>query len=83
MGGFGTLPGQFQSLVNLTIDKDNRVYTTEQLAGRMQIFQYINNERAKAEKDRRDLEAKKKSDERRAVKTNAAEIKPAESPVSK
>jgi len=77
MGGFGTLPGQFQSLVNLTIDKKNRVYTTEQLAGRMQIFQYTNNTQAKAEKERRDLAAKKKADERRVTKTNAGDTKPA------
>ncbi|HEX7961734.1 MAG TPA: 6-bladed beta-propeller, partial [Terriglobales bacterium] len=83
MGGFGMLPGQFQSLVNLTIDKNNRVYTTEQLAGRMQIFQYTNNAQAKAEKERRDLEAKKKTDEKRAAKTDGGEAKPAESPVNK
>jgi len=71
------LPGQFQSLVNLTIDKNNRVYTTEQLAGRMQIFQYTNNAQAKAEKERRDLEAKKKADERRTSKTSAGDTKPA------
>jgi sugar lactone lactonase YvrE len=82
MGGFGMLPGQFQSLVNLTIDKNNRVYTTEQLAGRMQIFQYTNNAQAKAEKERRDLEAKKKADERRGAKTDAGDAK-AESPVNK
>lgn len=81
MGGFGMLPGQFQSLVNLTIDKNNRVFTTEQLAGRMQIFQYTNNTQAKAEKDRRDLEAKKKADERRGAKTDAGDAK-AESPVN-
>jgi sugar lactone lactonase YvrE len=83
MGGFGMLPGQFQSLANLTIDKNNRVYTTEQLAGRMQIFQYTNNAQAKAEKERRDLEAKRKADERRAVKTNAGDTKPAENMVKK
>ena len=77
MGGFGTLPGQFQSLVNVYIDKKDRVYTTEQLAGRMQIFQYTNNVQAKAEKERRDLEAKMKSDERKAAKTSAEDAKPA------
>jgi sugar lactone lactonase YvrE len=75
MGGHGILPGQFQSLVNLTIDKSNRVFTTEQLAGRMQIFRYTTNAEAKAEKERRDLEAKKLSDERRAAKTTATDTK--------
>jgi DNA-binding beta-propeller fold protein YncE len=83
MGAFGTLPGQFQSLANLAIDKNNRVYTTEQMAGRMQIFQYTNNAQAKAEKERRDLEAKKKLEEKRAAKTNAGDTRPAESAVNK
>ncbi|HEX9120162.1 MAG TPA: 6-bladed beta-propeller, partial [Terriglobales bacterium] len=77
LGGHGLLPGQFQSLANLTIDKNNRVLTTEQLPGRMQIFQYIDNAQAKAEKERRDLEAKKKTDERRSAKTKAADAKDA------
>lgn len=61
MGGHGLLPGQFQSLVNLTIDKNNRVLTTEQFPGRMQIFRYITTAEARAEKERRDAEAKAKS----------------------
>ena len=83
MGGHGMMPGQFQSLANLAIDKNNRVFTTEQLAGRMQIFRYVTNAEAKAEKERRDLDAKKKVEERRAEKTHAGDTKPAESAVNK
>jgi sugar lactone lactonase YvrE len=60
MGGHGLLPGQFQSIVGLTIDKNNRVFTTEQFPGRMQMFRYISNTEAKAEKERRDTEARAK-----------------------
>jgi hypothetical protein len=60
-------PGQFQSLTGVAIDKNNRVITTEQFAGRAQIFRYFTNTEALAEKDRRDAEAKKKVEERRAA----------------
>jgi hypothetical protein len=43
----------------------------------MQIFQYTNNAQAKAEKERRDLEAKKRADERRTSKTSAGDTKAA------
>ena len=62
MGGHGLLPGQFQSLVNLTIDKNNRVFTTEQFPGRMQMFRYVTKAEAKAEKERRDAEAEKEGE---------------------
>lgn len=66
MGGHGLLPGWFQSLVGLTIDKNNRVITTEQFPGRMQIFRYTTDSEAKAELERRNLEAQKKSAEKKA-----------------
>jgi len=76
MGGHGLLPGQFQSLANIAIDKNNRIFTTEQLAGRLQIFRYTTDAEARAELDRRNVEAKKKSEERRA--STSAESKSAE-----
>ncbi len=69
MGGHGLLPGQFQSLVNITIDKNNRVFTTEQLPGRMQMFRYVDDAEAKAELDRRNAEAKQKTEERLKAKS--------------
>jgi len=77
LGGHGILPGQFQSLANLTIDKNHRVLTTEQFAGRMQIFRYTTTAEARAEKERRDAEAKKKAEEKRAAKSDAADTKDA------
>jgi DNA-binding beta-propeller fold protein YncE len=77
MGGHGLYPGQFGSLTGLTIDKNNRVITTEQFPGRAQIFRYFTNAEALAEKDRRDAEAKKKVEERRAS-AKAETAKPAD-----
>ena len=67
MGGHGLIPGWFQSLVGITIDKNNRVLTTEQYPGRVQIFRYITMDEAKAELAKREAEAQKKKDEKRAA----------------
>jgi DNA-binding beta-propeller fold protein YncE len=62
MGGHGGLPGQFSTLSGLTIDrKTNRVIASEQWPGRVQIFRYVTDAEALAEKNRRDEEAQKKS----------------------
>jgi DNA-binding beta-propeller fold protein YncE len=62
MGGHGELPGQFSTLSGLTIDqKTNRVIASEQWPGRVQIFRYVTDAEALAEKNRRDEEAQKKS----------------------
>jgi hypothetical protein len=53
MGEHGLLPGQFQSLANVMVDKNNRVFTTELYPGRLQSFRYYANSEAKAELDRR------------------------------
>jgi hypothetical protein len=54
MGGHGLLPGQFRALAGLAIDKNNRVFTSEQFPGRVQMFRYFTNDEAKSEKERRD-----------------------------
>lgn len=74
LGGHGILPGQFQSLTNLAIDRTDRVFTTEQMAGRMQIFKYIPNADAKAEKARRDEQAKKRLAERSGNSAPASNV---------
>lgn len=79
MGGHGLLPGSFRSLVGIAIDKNNRVMTTEQYPGRLQIFRYTTQEEAKAELAKREAEAQKKKEEKRA--SNAAPGNPA-TPVS-
>jgi DNA-binding beta-propeller fold protein YncE len=62
MGGHGELPGQFSTLSGLTIDtKTHRVIASEQWPGRVQIFRYVTDAEALAEKKRRDEDAQKKS----------------------
>jgi hypothetical protein len=72
IGGFGMLPGEFQALTGVTIDKLNRVFTSEQLLGRVQMFRYITNTEAQAEYDRRKAEVAKK-----AAQTPTDDKKPA------
>jgi hypothetical protein len=66
MGEHGLLPGQFQSLVNVMVDKNNRVFTTELYAGRLQVFRYYSNSEARAELDRRKAEEKQKADQKKS-----------------
>jgi len=68
MGSFGIMPGQFEALTGLTIDKKNRVFTAEQMLGRVQMYRYYTNAEAKAEVARREEEAKKRLQERDATK---------------
>jgi DNA-binding beta-propeller fold protein YncE len=65
VGGFGIQPGQFEALTGLTIDnKYNRVFTSEQLLGRTQMFRYFTNAETKTELARREAERQKKAEER-------------------
>ena len=69
------LPGQFSSLAGLTIDKSNRVITSEQFPGRVQIFRYVTDAEAKLELAERDkLAAEKKAAP--AAKKESAQAKP-------
>jgi hypothetical protein len=54
IGGHGLLPGQFSALAGLTIDKNDRIFTSEQFVGRVQMFRYVNDEEAKVELERRE-----------------------------
>ena len=50
-GEYGYFPGQFALPSGIAIDKDNRVVVAEQvLNGRLQMFRYITDEEAEAEK---------------------------------
>lgn len=67
MGGFGIGPGQFAALAGLTVDnKQNRVFTSEQMLGRTQMFRYITNAEARAEFEHRQEELEKKAQDRKA-----------------
>jgi hypothetical protein len=70
------LPGQFSSLAGLTIDKNNRVFTSEQYPGRVQIFRYVTDDEAKAQQTEREALANKNSGT--PAKKEAAQAKPAE-----
>ncbi len=61
LGGHGNLPGQFAALCGITIDKNNRVFTSEQYPGRVQQFRYVTEAEAAAEKARRDAELGKRA----------------------
>jgi hypothetical protein len=41
LGSHGKGPGQFTLITGLHIDQNDRLYTTEQAIGRVQIFEYI------------------------------------------
>ena len=70
MGGHGGLPGQFRTLAGLYIDKNNRIFTTEQYPGRVQMFRYFTDDEARAELARRKTED-------REEQTRATQDKPA------
>jgi sugar lactone lactonase YvrE len=63
----GILPGMFSGVQYITIDKSNRVFTSEVFPGRVQEFRYVTQEEARQEYERREAEKKK-----------AAEAKPAQ-----
>ena len=77
LGGHGHYPGQFEALVGVAIDKQNRIFTTEQYPGRMQMFRYVTDDEAVAEKKRQEDERKAKAEARRAAAQTAP---PADSP---
>jgi DNA-binding beta-propeller fold protein YncE len=55
LGGQGWYPGQFQGLYGLAFDRvNNRIITSEQLPGRVQVFRYVTDAEAAAEKARRE-----------------------------
>jgi len=59
-GERGWYPGQFQVLYGLAADNhNNRIITSEQYPGRIQVFRYITDAEAKAERDRRAAGGKK------------------------
>ena len=69
------MPGQFRALAGLAIDKNNRLFTSEQFPGRVQMFRYTTNDEALAEKAQRDAGQEKKVSakaQRAAEKDNKA-----------
>lgn len=54
----GILPGMFSGLQYITIDKNNRVFTSEVFPGRVQEFRYVTQQEARQEFERREAEKK-------------------------
>lgn len=55
MGERGWYPGQFQALYGIAFDKtNNRIITSEQFPGRVQVFRYVTDAEAAVEKSRRE-----------------------------
>ncbi len=82
VGGHGNLLGQFSSLDGVYIDKNNRIFTSEQYPGRVQMFRYITD--AEADKLKKEKEAQKaaKAGEKAAVQTPATLQAPAVTPAA-
>ena len=75
MGERGWYPGQFQGLYGIAADNyNNRIITSEQFPGRLQVFRYVTDDEAVAEKARRDAGGKpsdQKSADPKLQKENA------------
>jgi DNA-binding beta-propeller fold protein YncE len=54
IGGQGYYPGQFMGPWGIAIDKSNRVIVSETFPGRVQVFRYITDAQAAAERARRE-----------------------------
>ncbi len=80
--GHGELPGQFKALSGVAIDKQNRVFTTEQEPGRLQVFRYVTDAQAAEEKAKKQEELQKAAD-RRQKAASQPQAKPAEAPPQK
>lgn len=77
MGGHGAYPGQFNALAGLTIDKNNRVFTSEQYGGRVQMFRYVTDAEALAEKGNRETNDQKKAGGVKPANTSSLKSAPA------
>jgi sugar lactone lactonase YvrE len=52
-GEHGEYPGRFMGAYGIAIDKDNRVIVSETFPGRVQMFRYVTDAEADAEKTKR------------------------------
>jgi len=78
LGTHGMLPGQFRALAGLAIDRNNRIFTSEQFPGRVQMFRYITNKEALAEWERRQAAEKKDAEKQQpATQTSVSAPAPA------
>jgi sugar lactone lactonase YvrE len=73
----GILPGMFSGLQYITIDKSNRVFTSEVFPGRVQEFRYVTQAEARKELERREAE-KKKSGESKPAQVGQPAVPPSQ-----
>ncbi len=83
VGQEGTLAGQFSALSDIAIDKNNRVVTIEDYPARAQVFRYVTDEEALAEKSRREKEREDRSAEKTSSSNPGAKLTDASKPDSK
>ena len=70
-GGHGLLPGQFQGLVGIATDKNNRVFTSEMYPGRVQQFRYVTDAEAEQLGKEREEQRLKKAGSKDSVPATA------------
>jgi len=76
-GGLGWYPGQFQALYGIASDdRNNRIITSEQFPGRVQVFRYVTDAEAAA------MKAKREGHHSDASGANRAIAAPADSPAT-
>jgi hypothetical protein len=67
--------------MGVAIDKQNRVFTTEQYpGGKMQMFRYVTDDEATAEKAKRETELKAAADARRGASSDQGSSNNAQNP---
>ena len=79
MGGHGLFPGQFRALAGLYIDKNNRIFTSEQYPGRVQMFRYFTDDEARAQLKQQQAELEKKQGTKTGTASSAKPAVPAAS----
>jgi hypothetical protein len=77
VGTHGGMPGQFNVLAGVAVDKRNRVFTTEQYHARVQMFRYTTVAEATKEWEHRKAEAEKNAPKAPVQEKAQGEQKPA------
>jgi len=63
MGGHGLFPGQFRALAGVYFDRNNRMFTSEQYPGRVQMFRYFTDDEAREQIKQRQAGVDKKREQ--------------------
>jgi DNA-binding beta-propeller fold protein YncE len=71
-GEHGEYPGKFMGAYGITIDKQNRVFVSETFPGRVQMFRYVTDAEAEAEKKLREGATQKSVSSSAGAKSSVA-----------